>query len=134
MLNTINLGLCLSSGLSHLPRVSIIDVGPSSRGFISLLKEGLKPEDSHQVMYHRLTMDAKDSINPFDTLLGSRFPTRLHRSFLVNFVCLLLVDNIQDKPFEGASSMISMIIDETYKRFSDRQQPKLCSSFRKRSP
>lgn len=125
LLNTINLGLCLSSGLSHLPRVAIIDVGPSSRGFISLLQEGLRPERRHEVVYHRLTLDEKDSINPFDTLLGARNPTRLHRSFLINFVSLLLVDNVEDKPFEGAASMISMIIDETYKRFSDRQQPKL---------
>ena len=125
LLNTINLGLCLSSGLSKLPRISIIDVGPSSRGFISLLREGLKPNERHEVIYHRLSLDPKDAINPFDTLLGSRFPTKLHVSFLVNFISLLMVDKIEDVIFEGASGMISMILEETYKRFSDAHQPKL---------
>ena len=125
LLNTINLGLCLSSGLSKLPRISIIDIGPSARGFISLLREGLRPNQRHEVVYHRLTLDAKDAINPFDTLLGARYPTRLHRSFLINFISLLLVDKVEDSAFEGASSMISMILDETYRRFADDQQPKL---------
>ena len=125
LLNTINLGLCLSAGLSKLPRVSIIDVGPSSKGFISLLREGLRPTQRHEVVYHRLSLEAKDAINPFDTLLGARAPTKLHMAFLVNFISLLLVDKVEDRVFEGASGMISMILDETYRRFSDSQQPKL---------
>lgn len=123
--STLNLGLCLLGGLSALPRISIIDVGPSSKGFISLIHEGLPPARQHEAIYYRLTLDEKDSINPFDTQLGTRFPTRTHRSFLINFISLLLVDNVADALPEGMSSMISMIIDETYKRFSDSEQPKL---------
>jgi intracellular multiplication protein IcmB len=123
--NTLNLGLCLLSGLSSLPRISIIDVGPSSKGFISLIKEGLPENRKHEAIYYCLSNEEKDAINPFDTQLGSREPNRAHRSFLLNFLNLLLVENIEDSLPEGMSSMISMIIDETYKRFSDHEQPKL---------
>jgi intracellular multiplication protein IcmB len=125
LLNTLNLGLCLLPGLTNLPRISIIDVGPSSKGFISLLREGLPQVRQHEVIYYRLTNDERDAINPFDTQLGARYPTRAHRSFLINFISLLLVENIEDHLPEGMSSMVSMIIDETYKRFSDHEQPKL---------
>lgn len=125
LLNTLNLGLCLLPGLTSLPRISIVDIGPSSKGFISLLKEGLPEARRHEVTYYRLTGDERDAINPFDTQLGARFPTRIHRSFLINFTSLLLVENIEDSLPEGMSSMVSMIIDETYKRFSDTEQPKL---------
>ncbi len=123
--STLNLGLCLLSGLASLPRISIIDVGPSSKGFISLIREGLPENRQHEAIYYRLTLDEKDAINPFDTQLGTRFPTRMHRSFLINFISLLLVENVEDSLPEGMSSMVSMIIDETYKRFSDNEQPKL---------
>lgn len=125
LLNAMNLGLCLSPGLSSLPRIAIIDIGPSSKGFISLLREGLPKEKQHEVVYKRLRMEDSYAINPFDTQLGSRFPTKLHRAFLINFLSLLLVDNIVDRPFEGVSSMLSMIVDETYKRYSDDEQPKV---------
>lgn len=125
LLSSLNLGLCLSAGLSNLPRISIIDIGPSSKGFISLLREGLPEEKKHEALYYRLTLEDKDSINPFDTQLGSRFPSRIHRSFLINFISLLLVDNIEDRPFEGMTSMLSMIVDETFTRYSDNEQPKV---------
>jgi intracellular multiplication protein IcmB len=125
LLSALNLGLVLSGGLSHLPRIAIIDIGPSSKGFISLVREGLPENKRHQVVYHRVKMEETDSINPFDTQIGARYPTRAHRSFLINFISLLLVDNIEDRPFEGVASMLSMIIDETYRRFSDNEQPRL---------
>lgn len=125
LLNTLNLGLCLLGGLARLPRISIVDIGPSSKGFISLLREGLSADKKHEVVYHRLTMEERDAINPFDTQLGARYPTRMHRSFLINFISLLLVESVEDRPPEGMASMISMIVDETYKRFSDLEQPKI---------
>ncbi len=125
LLNTLNLGLCLLSGLSQLPRVGIIDIGPSSKGFISLLQEGLPKERRGEVIYHRMTLDEYNAVNPFDTQLGMRIPTKLHRSFVINFISLLLVDHIEDRPFEGMASMISMVVDETYQRFGDKEQPKI---------
>lgn len=121
--NAINLALCLSSGLLRLPRISIIDIGPSSSGLISLLKEALPPTKRHQVAYFRLRMTPDYSINPFDTQLGCRFPTALERSFLVNFLTLLTTPLGATKPYDGMADLAGMVVDELYKRLTDEANP-----------
>src|SRR4029079_11762700 len=77
--NAVNLALCLSGGIMRLPRIAIIDIGPSSSGLISLLKEALPADQRHWVAYHRLRMLPDYSINPFDNQLGCRFPSPQER-------------------------------------------------------
>lgn len=121
--NAQNLALCLSAGLSRLPRIAIIDIGPSSSGLISLLKEALPATKRHLVAYHRLRMTPEYSINPFDTQLGCRFPTALERSFLVNFLTLLTTPLGALKPYDGMPDLTGMVVDELYKSFSDDSNP-----------
>ncbi|MCR9192460.1 MAG: type IV secretion protein IcmB, partial [Gammaproteobacteria bacterium] len=118
-----NLALCLSSGLSRLPRIAIIDIGPSSSGLISLLKEALPPENRHLVAYHRLRMSPEYSINPFDTQLGCRFPTASERSFLVNFLTLLTTPLGAVKPYDAMPDLVGMVVDELYKSMADDGKP-----------
>ena len=122
--NAINLAVCLSPGLHRLPRISIIDIGPSSSGLISLLKESLPPAKRHLVAYHRLRMDTSHAINPFDTQLGCRLPTPQERSFLVNFISLLATPVGKEKPYDGVADMSGMVVDELYKNFSDEGNPR----------
>ena len=117
--NALNLALCLSGGIMRLPRIAIIDIGPSSSGLISLLKEALPPEQRHYVAYHRLRMTQDYSINPFDTQLGCRFPSPQERGFLVNFITLLATPIGADRPYDGVSDMAGLIVDEMYKTLSD---------------
>jgi intracellular multiplication protein IcmB len=121
--NAINLALCLASGLTRLPRIAIVDIGPSSSGLISLLKEALPVEKKHLVAYHRLRMDAQYAINPFDTQLGARYPMATERSFLVNFLTLLATPVGAAKSYDGITDMVGLIIDELYKHFSDENNP-----------
>ncbi len=121
--NTLNFALCLHAGLTRLPRISIIDIGPSSSGFISLLKEALPPQLKHLVAYHRLQMDEKTAINPFDTQLGSRKPTPQERAFLVNFLSLLATPVGQAKAYDGITDMAGLIIDELYNSLKDDAKP-----------
>lgn len=121
--NTINLALCLQGGIVRLPRIAIIDIGPSSSGLISLVKEALPPERRHLAAYHRLRMTSNYAINPFDTQLGCRFPTPLERSFLVNLITLLATPIGEEKAYDGISDMGGMIVDELYKNLSDNQNP-----------
>lgn len=118
-----NLALCLSGGLTRLPRIAIIDIGPSSSGLISLLKEALQPEDRHLVAYHRLRMTPEYSINPFDTQLGCRYPTAAERSFLVNFLTLLTTPLGAPKPYDAMPDLIGMVVDELYKAMADDGKP-----------
>lgn len=118
-----NLALCLTGGLTRLPRIAIIDIGPSSSGLISLLKEALPPENRHLVAYHRLRMTPEYSINPFDTQLGCRFPTAAERSFLVNFLTLLTTPLGASKPYDAMPDLIGMVVDELYKSTADDGKP-----------
>ena len=121
--NALNLALVLSGGLMRLPRISIVDIGPSSSGLISLLKEALPPETKHYVAYHRLRMTPDYAINPFDTQLGCRFPTAQERGFLVNFVTLLATPLGAERPYDGISDMAGLVIDELYKYLADDAKP-----------
>jgi intracellular multiplication protein IcmB len=126
--NALNLGLCLSAGIKRLPRIAIIDIGPSSSGLISLVKESLPKSQQHFVAYHRLRMTPEYSINPFDTQLGCRFPTPQERSFLVNFITLLTTPLGAIKPYDGVPDMAGMVVDELYKAFSDSGKPRVYTS------
>lgn len=117
--NAINLALCLSGGIQRLPRIAIIDIGPSSSGLISLLKEALPHEIAYQAAYHRLRMTPDYSINPFDTQLGCRYPTAQDRGFLVNFITLLATPIGAERPYDGVSDMAGLVVDELYKYLSD---------------
>jgi len=121
--NAINLALCLAPGLKTLPIISIIDIGPSSSGLISLIKESLPKAQRHLATYHRLRMTNDYAINPFDTQLGSRYPTPQERSFLVNFLILLATPVGSSKAYDGVSEMSGLIIDELYKNLSDEYNP-----------
>jgi intracellular multiplication protein IcmB len=123
--NSINLALTLSGGIQRLPRIAIVDIGPSSSGLISLLKEALPPESRHLVAYHRLRMTSEYSINPFDTQLGCRYPTAQERGFLVNFITLLATPLGADRPYDGVSDMAGLVVDELYKYLTDDAKPHL---------
>lgn len=118
-----NLALCLSAGLTRLPRIAIIDIGPSSSGLISLLQEALPASNRHLVAYHRLRMAPEYSINPFDTQLGCRYPTAAERSFLVNFLTLLTTPLGAPKPYDAMPDLAGMVVDELYKNLADEAKP-----------
>lgn len=126
--NAINLALCLSSGIQRLPRIAIIDIGPSSSGLISLLQEALPYESKHLAAYHRMRMTPEFSINPFDTQLGARHPTPQERSFLVNFITLLSTPIGTDKPYDGIPDMAGLVVDELYKQTADEGKPNIYTS------
>lgn len=121
--NAINLAVCLSPGISRLPRIAIVDIGPSSSGLISLLKDALPANQKHLVAYHRLRMRTDYAINPFDLQLGCRYPTPQERSFLVNFLTLLVTPVGAEKAYDGVADMSGLVIDELYKSMADEGNP-----------
>ncbi|MEC8460892.1 MAG: type IV secretion protein IcmB [Pseudomonadota bacterium] len=121
--NSINLALCLTPGITRLPMISIIDIGPSSSGLISLIKDSLPPSEQYKASYHRISMTESYSINPLDTQLGARYPTPPERSFLVNFILLLVTPAGENKPYDGMSDMIGLVVDEAFKGLHDNANP-----------
>lgn len=89
LLNTLNLGLCLQD--NKLPYLSIIDVGSTSKGLAEILKSSSE-NSRDKVNYYKFQNKVEHSINPFDTLLGFRFPTKSESMSLVSLLCLMVTD------------------------------------------
>jgi len=124
-LNSFNLAYLLQPGLSRLPWLSIIDIGPSSSGLISLIKASLPKEYQYLASYKRLRMTPDYAINPFDLPLGFQEPTPQHLSFLVNLISLLATPIGENAPEEGISGLTRQVIKMTYDEFSQNEKPKL---------
>lgn len=120
LLNTLNLGTILSPGLSRLPYVAVIDIGPSSSGLISLIKEALPLNRQHEVAYYRLQMAHQYAINPFDTQLGCRYPLPDERSYLVELITLLCTPPGYDKPYDGIQQLAGLVVDEMFRWRDDK--------------
>jgi intracellular multiplication protein IcmB len=115
LMNSLNLGTCLGAGLSKLPYVAVIDIGPSSSGLISLIKESLPMEQQHEVAYYRLQMTHKFAVNPFDTQLGCRAPLPDERSYLTELLTLLATPAGAEKPYDGIQQLVGLVVDEMYR-------------------
>lgn len=121
--NAINIGRCLAPGLIRLPRISIIEMEPSSLGFIRLLKNRLPQNQRHEALYHR--MNINDGINPFDTLLGLKSPTTSDKEFLIDFIIILISpDANSTTPYDEMRSLLKTAIDQTYDKFSSYKTAK----------
>ena len=119
LLSSLNMALVLAAGNRQLPRIAILDIGPSSSGLISLIREALPPQRREEVMYVRMRNTGRFMINPMDTLLGCRTPLASHKAFLSNFITLLATPVGEDKPYEAIPGMADMLLDLTYQAASD---------------
>lgn len=123
LMNLCNLALVVAPGNTRMPRIAIIDIGPSSSGLISLLREALPPQKRDLVVHRRLRMVESDAINPFDTQLGCRFPTPNDLTFLRNLVTLLATDYSSELPDKGMPNLVAAVVDEMYRLRSDKGEP-----------
>lgn len=115
LMNTLNLGTILTPGMSKLPFIAIIDIGPSSSGLVSLVKEALPADRQFESAYYRLQMSRQYAINPFDTQLGCRYPLIDERSYLVELMVLLCTPPGHDGPYDGIPQLAGLVVDEMYR-------------------
>lgn len=115
LMNALNLGTCLSAGLNALPFVAVIDIGPSSTGLVSLLRDALPAHRRHEASAYRMRMSQEFSVNPFDTKLGMRFPQVDERSYLVELLTLLATPPGQKQPYDGIPQLAGLVVDEMYR-------------------
>lgn len=110
---------CVQAGIRRLPRIAILDIGPSSKGLINLIRDALPPAQKHYACHFKLRMTPDYAINPMDTQLGFRFPTPAHKAFLVNLMTQLATPPERNEAYESMSQLVSKVIDVLYLRFSD---------------
>ncbi len=121
LMNTLNLGTVLTGGVSQLPYIAVIDIGPSSSGLISLLKDALPPSRAHEVGSYRISMSPEYAINPFDTQLGCRNPLQDERSYLIELITLLATPPGQDRPYDGIPQLAGLVVDEMFRWRNDAE-------------
>lgn len=115
LLNSTNMACCLTPGLSNLPYLAVIDIGPSSSGMISLIKEALPENRQHEAASYRLQMTQQYAVNPFDTQLGCRYPMLDERSYLVELLTLLSTSPGMDRPYDGIQQLAGLVVDEMFR-------------------
>lgn len=120
----VNLALILSPGFRELPFVRVIDIGPSSEGLVSLVREALPPARRFEAQFHAPSNDARWAINPLDTPLGLRRPPPGQRAFLVSFLSQLATAPGAIEPPEGVADMAGLVVDLAYEHYGDPKAPK----------
>lgn len=115
LLNSMNMACCLSPGIQKLPYVAVIDIGPSSSGMMSLIKEALPEERQNEAAYYRFQMNQKFAVNPFDTQLGCRYPLIDERSYLVELLTLLCTPPGVTAPYDGIQQLAGLVVDEMFR-------------------
>ena len=86
LMNALGLAFCLQGGQTRLPLAAVIDIGPSSSGLVSLVREALPADRRHEAGWFPLRMTPEHAINPCDTQLGCRTPLPAERTFLTNLL------------------------------------------------
>ena len=117
--NAINLALCLSPGITRLPLISVIDIGRSSSGLISLLENALPKSQRHLVASIRMRSGPEYSINPGDTQLGCRTLLEHELAALLNLVLTLVTPHGRENADPAMSNLARMAIEYAYKNASD---------------
>ena len=119
LMNSLTLAHVLQSGQARLPLAATIDIGPSSSGLISLIREALPPERGAEAGWFPLRMSASHAINPCDTQLGCRSPLPAERAFLENLLGLILTPAGASGVPDGMRELIGPTVSRAYALRSD---------------
>ena len=121
LMNALGLSFCLERGHARLPLSAVIDIGPSSSGLISLVREALPPERRHEAGWFPLLMAPEYAINPCDTQLGCRTPLPAERAFLTNLLSLMVTPAGAAGAPDGMRELIGPAVTGAYALRSDRE-------------
>ncbi len=120
LMNSLTLAHILQGGQARLPLTATIDIGPSSSGLISLIREALPAERRAEAGWFPLRMSAAHAINPCDTQLGCRSPLPAERAFLENLLGLILTPAGAAGVPDGMRELIGPTVSRAYALRSDR--------------
>lgn len=113
-LNALNMSLFSSVEQGKIPRIAIIDIGPSSRYFVDYLRAIFPEKYKRYFKSYKLKNTKEQTINVFDTPLGCRKPVSMDKAFLINFLTTLLNDSGTKTVPAGLTSLSAILVDEMY--------------------
>ena len=114
--------LAPQGGITKIPQIKIIDIGPSSSGLVSMLKHALPPNEQHYVSHHRLRNTAKYAFNPCDLPMGLEYPLPEQRAFLIDFLTMLATPAETGLAYEGTAELAGLVVDEMYKKNANNER------------
>jgi intracellular multiplication protein IcmB len=114
LMNRLNYDFCAYGAGGRLPLLGVIDIGVSSSGLIQTLSEALPVHRRREVAYVRLLNNRDNAINCFDVGLGLRSPLDRERTFIANFLKILL--RMEDST---GSELLARVITRLYRTKSD---------------
>ncbi len=120
LMNALGLAFCLQGGQVRLPLAAVIDIGPSSSGLVSLVREALPAECRHEAGWFPLRMTAEHAINPCDTQLGCRGPLPAERAFLMNLLGLMVTPAGDTGAPDGMRELLGPTLAGAYAMRSDK--------------
>ena len=120
LMNALGLAFCLQGGQSRLPLAAVIDIGPSSSGLVSLVREALPAERRHEAGWFPLRMTSEHAINPCDTQLGCRGPLPAERAFLTNLLGLMVTPAGDAGVPDGMRELLGPTLTGAYAMRSDK--------------
>ena len=120
LMNALGLAFCLQGGQTRLPLAAVIDIGPSSSGLVSLVREALPAERRHEAGWFPLRMRSEHAINPCDTQLGCRSPLPAERAFLTNLLGLMVTPAGDAGVPDGMRELLGPTLTGAYAMRSDK--------------
>lgn len=117
LLSGLLLGAMTQAGIKKLPYISILDIGPSSKYMVDMIRDSLPTEQKHLAISIQATMDKRMSINMFDLPLGCEHPDSTQFGMLNNWLNALMTPagGVGDPDFPD---LISKIIRRAYVLYS----------------
>lgn len=145
LMNSKNIASILSEGVSNLGLMLVLDIGPTSRGALQLLrymlikyfvKNGSRKSKQEIAEYaklvkqkivdHKWDPDGQDwKINPLETRIGFNTPSSSDKEFMISFYVTVCSQPETGLPKEGTSKLIDALITETFNYITDRKTTRI---------
>lgn len=123
--NAVNRDASLRPGSEDVVRHSTLDVGPSGKGTVISIQDGLPPDRRHLAVYEKLSTTTKHAFNPFDLHIGSDFPIPTDLGFLEDLVTLLCTSRASKEPTKLMPELVKEVIEAAYKWCANPETEKL---------
>lgn len=100
-----------------LPR--LVTIGTFIPGTAEQVREACPLGAKNQIEILNLKFSTRHAINPFDTMLGCRFPTPSHREMIVDIFMAAFSRSMLSGIQEDTVQILRSAVDATFARFSD---------------
>ncbi|HDL8497996.1 TPA: ATP-binding protein [Yersinia enterocolitica] len=111
----------IANGNSDLPFMAFTDKGFTAQGFYDLISDSLSPDQKDKIISIILRNDADHCRNPFDILLGLKYPISTEREYILGMLLSLCIDPEKGIAPDSAScrQILSRAVDMVYRKNSD---------------